>query len=149
MDEPLVSQSDVETALVRPLTPTEATFIEALCDQASAKLRTAMASVDTRIAAFQDAAAGVDPDAVAAMLAGVIKRVLVNPRGLWSIGGETTGPYSSPSETYAGSRGGDGAAEPPGELVITAADLAQLGPVSTFVMAGTILTRRPVPRGCW
>lgn len=122
----LATRGDVETALLRPLTPNEASFIAALCDQASEKLRVAVPSVDMQMAAYGvDPATGMSPVLVASVLANVIKRVLVNPRGLWSSGGESAGPFSAPSEVYAGgSRAG--ASTGPGELVVTAADIKQL-----------------------
>ena len=77
------------------------------------------------------------------MLAGVIKRTLDNPRGLWSRS-ESTGPYSE-SETYPGVRGGESAGEAPG-LVITPSDLAKLNPSRAFSPGSTIQT--PQTRWC-
>lgn len=138
----LVSYVDVRTALLRPLTDAEMEFVPDLCMQASSKLRTAQPAIDTRLAAYAaDPAApsGVSPETVASMLAGVIKRVITNPTGAWSRT-QSTGPYSE-SETYAGNRGGNGAGEAPGGLVITTSDLAQLAPMRAGYVPGTIRTR--------
>lgn len=140
----LVEQSDIEAALVRPLTTNESTYIAPLIAQASSKLRTAMPTVDRRLEAWAtdpETPGALDPKTVSSMLAGVIKRVLVNPRGTWSRS-QSSGPFSE-SETYPAQRGGDAANQSPGGLVITADDLAQLNPVSLFVAAGTIRTPMP------
>jgi len=137
---PLVVQPDVETALLRPLTDSEAEFIDSLCDVASVRMRTAMPSVDLRIAAFDPATGtGLDPAAVAAMLGDVVARALSNatvPAGA-SSESEATGPYSrTTSYRSAVTRA----------VVITPADLAQLSPSAAFVMPGTIRTT-PVRHG--
>jgi hypothetical protein len=124
--DPLVEQSHVEAVLLRSLTTTEAQFINTLCEQASALLRVRRHTIDTRIALWDtspDEPTAVNPDVVAAMLATVIKRAMVNPRGLWSTS-ETDGDYSY-SETYPGQRSGtDGGT--PGEIVIVDSDLAKI-----------------------
>jgi hypothetical protein len=72
--------------------------------QASTKLRTALPTVDTRIAAYDadhDAPNGLNPDAVSAMLAGVVARYMVNPQGATSTSTQRTdGPFST-SQTVA------------------------------------------------
>lgn len=126
--------------MLRPLTSDESNAAPYLMTTASQMLRTAMRTIDKRIAAFDADAtdpAGIDPQVVAAVLAGVIKRTLDNPRGLWSRS-ESSGPYSE-SETYPGIRGGDGAGEALG-LTITASDLAKLNPSRAFASGGTIRT---------
>lgn len=141
MAEPLVERSDVETALVRPLTTKESPYIDNLCSQASAKLRTALPGVDARINLFTTdptTPTGLDPEVVSVMLAEVIKRVLTNPQGLYS-GTTSSGPFSS-SRTFASSRSATG---PVTGLRITAVDLAELDPVIRFVSPRTIQT--PVP----
>jgi hypothetical protein len=133
--------------MLRPLTSEESSAADYLMTTVSAMLRSAMRSIDSRIAAFEADAtdpAGIDPQVVAAMLAGVIKRTLDNPRGLWSRS-ESSGPYSE-SETYPGVRGGDGAGEALG-LTITASDLAKLNPSRAFAQGGTI--RTPQTRWCF
>ena len=132
--------------MLRPLTSDESTAADYLMVAASQMLRTAMRTIDARIAAYAADAtdpAGIDPQVVAAMLAGVIKRTLDNPRGLWSRS-ESTGPYSE-SETYPGVRGGESAGEAPG-LVITPSDLAKLNPSRAFSPGSTIQT--PQTRWC-
>ncbi len=124
--DPLVEASDVEVSLLRPLTDTEETFIVGLCDQASALLRQVRRDIDDRVARFvvnPTDPNGCDPQSVAAMLAAVIKRSLVNPKGLWSTS-ETDGDYSY-SETYPGARSG-GDSGTAGDLTITASDLAKI-----------------------
>lgn len=143
MAAPLTSDTAIEAALLRPLTSTETTYTPVLIADVSGQLRTKLRSVDDRIAAYAvdpDDATGIDPAAVAGMLARVIKRVLVNPRGLWS----TTngdGPFSY-SETYPGSRAGGAAAATLG-AVVTDDDIAEILPDITagFVMPRTIRTR--------
>lgn len=135
-----VTQTDVETALVRPLTSTEQQFIDGLCNQAIVKLRAALRNVDARVAAFEadsTAAIGIDPAVVTAVLAGVVKRVLVNPQGAWSAT-QSIGPKSQ-SITFSGDRGGDAGVRAPGVLAITAADIEQIiGAHRGFVAPSTI-----------
>lgn len=138
---PLTTEEAVEAALVRPLTENEQAYVFELILQASAKLRAALPAVDARIeAAAAGLPSGLSPDLVESVLADVIARRLLNPRRVWSTGGETAGPFSSGSETFPGARGGAGA-EAFGNLTITAADLAQLSLSSSFAMPGTIRTR--------
>lgn len=97
MAEDLVTQGDVEAALLRPLTDTEKPYIATLISQASSRLRGRIRNLDDRIAAYEaDTAAvgGIDPDRVASVLAGVLKRYMVNPEGAASRS-ETTGPESA------------------------------------------------------
>lgn len=131
----LVTPDDVETALLRPLTATEQSYIDSLIRQASAQLRTAMPTFDERLAATDETA--ISPDTVAAMLAGVIKRYMVNPQGIASHS-EGMGPYSETNSytSYGKALSGNG------DLAVTAADLAKLNP-SAGVEAGTIRTRPP------
>lgn len=141
-----VTQPDIEAALVRPLTATEESYVGELAGQAIAKLRAAIRGIDARVAAFEadsEAPNGIDPQLVTAVLAGVIKRVLVNSKGAWS---ETrsTGPYST-SVTYAGDRGGNAGVQAPGVLAILPSDIEQIVGSSPFATPGTIRTR---PRHC-
>lgn len=127
MTEALVTGADVEAALLRPLTETEVTYFRKMAAHAESQLRTALPSLDRRVAAWaQEPRPGnaIDPGTVAAVLAGVLKRALVNPKGLWS-STETTGPFSR-SETFPGVRGGLGAGEGSGGIVVTASDVARL-----------------------
>lgn len=131
MTATLVDTDDVAAALLRPLTDSELIYVPRLCDQAEAKLRAVLRTLDTRIAAFERDSTdptGIDPELAAAVLAGIIKRVLVNPKGLWSKS-EAVGPYSQ-SETYLASRaaGSQTNVESLGGLEVTASDIAQLCP---------------------
>lgn len=148
MTEPLTSQSDVEAALLRPLSDTEAVYINRIIAQASALLRQAAPSIDDRIdrynADFSDLT-GVSADVVAAVLAGVVKKYLVNPTGIASQT-DTDGPFSH-SVSYALRS----EKEARGVLQITADDLAALFPSRKRLRAGTIRLRpslapRPVGR---
>lgn len=147
-----VTQPDIEAALVRPLTATEESYVGELAGQAIAKLRAAIRGIDARVAAYEadpEAPNGIDPDLVTAVLAGVIKRVVVNSKGAWS---ETrsTGPYST-SVTYAGDRGGNAGVQAPGVLAILPSDIEQIVGSSPFTTPGTIRTRprHCEPRGHW
>jgi hypothetical protein len=122
--EPLTTQTAVSAKLLRPFTDNELGSIDGLISEASSQLRWIRPDIDSSIAAWPQG--GIDPDIVRGMLASVIKRVLVNPKGLWSTS-ETEGDYSI-SETYPGSRAGDAAASGGGDLQITADDLAKLIP---------------------
>jgi hypothetical protein len=136
----LTSTDAVTAALLRPLTDAEAQFVPALITDVSGQLRNRLRTIDARIAAYQADAndpTGVDPDVVAGVLARVIKRALVNPKGLWSTS-DTAGPFGH-SETYPGARGGGDAATILG-AVVTAADVDQIL-TTGFVKAGTIRTR--------
>lgn len=146
--EPLTTQPDVEAALLRPLTATEQNYILGLIAQASALLRLTAPSIDDRLARYAldptDRTA-VSPDAVSAVLAGVVKKYLVNPTGIASTT-ETTGPFSRSTSYALRSE-----KERRGVLEITADDLAVLFPSRKRPRAGTIRTRpalapRPVGR---
>lgn len=139
-ESPLTSVSDVEAALVRPLSDNESDFIDTLIDQAGAKLRSLLPGIDARVDSYGITDNGLDPQLVAGVLADVIARRLLNPQRLWSAGGETMGPFAEGGVTYAGPRGGSGS-QSFGNLVITPDDLAQLSSGSAFVAPGTIRTR--------
>lgn len=140
----LVTDDDVTAALLRPLTTTEQAYIDGLIGQSEAKLRARVPNIDDDIALWASGSRtppAVSAAAVSAMLAQVIKRVLTNPRGLWS-STDTTGPLSH-SETYPATRGGAGdSTELPGRLTITDADLAELWP-TPMATGATIRTRLP------
>jgi hypothetical protein len=116
--EPLTTQAAVSAKLLRPLTDGEDAVMDALIAEASALLRWARPSIDEDLARWPTA--GIDPDVVTAMLASVIKRLLINPNGLVS-SSETEGDYSI-SENYGT------VTSTTGDLQITAADLAKLLP---------------------
>jgi hypothetical protein len=137
-DDLLVHRPDVVAALVRPLKPEEAASIDALMVQVSSRLRTRMPSVDVRIAAFYQRprpANALDPITVASMLAGVIKRYLVNVEGAASRS-RTDGPFTTTfSFASYGKTLGEGT---PGELEITDADIAALTAASGRRRLGSI-----------
>lgn len=146
-DGDLTSDDAVRAAVLRPLTTEESESMAALIADVSAQLRNKFRAIDTRIAAYTTNAsdpAGINPAAVSGMLARVIKRALVNPKGLWSRT-DTEGPFAR-SETYPGARAGGSAAVSLG-AVVTDADIDELLPTS-FVRPGTIHLHSRHPRLC-
>jgi hypothetical protein len=135
----LVTQPDVEAALLRPLTAAEENYLPLLVEQATAQLVAAVPNVQDRINAWggTHAAPALDPALVASLLARVIARFLRNPDGASSIN-QTIGPYAS-SRSYAGNSGLAG-------ITVTEADLALLAGPTSYVPPRTIKTR---PRGLW
>lgn len=131
----LVDRPRVEAALLRPLTDAESPYISELCDQASALLRTRLPTIDDRLDLPDGDPEAIGRDAVAAMLAGVIKRYLVNPTGATTIS-KMRGPFQE-STGFGARPGGIG---PAGDLVITDADIAKIDPPAT-AKAATIYTR--------
>jgi hypothetical protein len=147
----LVTTEDVEVALLRPLSDAELEYTVGLCDAATTLLRSRMPDIDARIASYAvspTAARAVDPALVALVLADVVRRYLVNPKGLWSTT-ETTGPYSV-SETFPGARGGTAAADVSG-LAVTAADIAKINGVGRSSIRSLQLspTQSMQPRSTW
>lgn len=144
----LVLPDDIAAALLRPLTDTETLYIAALIRQASSLLRQAAPSVDQRIAAYTADATdpeGLDPQLVATVLAGVIKRYLINPTGIASES-QTNGPFSQSTSYALRSE-----KESRGVLQVTELDLTVLFPNRKRLRAGTIKVRpalapRPVGR---
>lgn len=123
MGVPLAQVEDV-AAIWRPITEAEIVRVASLINLASAKVRAAVPfDLDARIALYSSAPndpTAVDPVLAAGVVAAVVKRVLVNPEGLYS-STRTVGPYSE-SRTHGAQ--GEGA----GEVLVTAADLADLLP---------------------
>jgi hypothetical protein len=143
----LVSATDVEAAMLRPLTTAERQYLPVKLAQVTSLLRSKRRTIDARVAQwFLDPRpdTAVDPVLVSSMLAEVIKRTMVNPRGLWSTT-ETDGDYSY-SETYPGQRAGADAGTP-GDLALTAADLAKIdapaGPRRSIRTSTLPYTERP------
>lgn len=126
----LVSQPDVEAAMLRPLTTVEAAYIATLITQAENALRTKLPTLDTRMAAFAVDATdptGINPVSVTRVLAGVLRRKLNNPQGAASTtNSRTDGPFSTSVTTSYAFRGQSFEDGKPGELEITDADLAAL-----------------------
>ena len=134
----LAQRSDVETALLRPLTTDEVAYIDGLLAQASALLRNSAPSVDDRIAVFAADPTnprGVSAEVVSAVVAGIVKRYMINPKGLASTT-DSTGPYSH-GETYALRSEKDVR----GVMQVTTEDLATLMPNRKRLRAGTLRTR--------
>jgi hypothetical protein len=143
--QPLTTQDAVAAALLRPLTTVEAGYADTLIEQVSAQLRNKLRNIDARIAAYAlnpADPAGIDPDAVAAMLANVIKRTMVNPSGAASTS-NTTGPWGQ-SLTFRSYHDSDAG------LLVTDDDVAAVlpGMASGFVMPGTIRTRPRLEDDC-
>ncbi|MCW2901911.1 MAG: hypothetical protein JWO67_4176 [Streptosporangiaceae bacterium] len=134
MTDHLCTTDDVSAQLLRPLTTDETPFVWQLIQSATALLRNAAPSVDTRLARFAadptDRTA-LDPVTVATVVAGVVKRYMRNPEGIAAQG---VGPFSV---TYALRT----EKEARGVLQITATDLAVLFPNRKRLRAGTIRTR--------
>lgn len=140
----LCQPSDVSTALLRPLTATEITYVPSLIVNASALLRNAAPSIDDRMARFTPNGTdptSIDPVVVATVVAGVVKRYMTNPQGIAS---QSAGPFSVAYalRTEKGARG---------VLQVTDEDLRTLFPNRKRMRAGTIRTRpglapRPVGR---
>lgn len=132
------TSDDVAAALLRPLTEQESQYVAQLLISASALLRNASPALDSRIALYESdptTPRAVDPDVVAAVAAGIVKRYLVNPKGLASTT-EGVGPYSH-GETYALRA----EADVRGVMQVTAEDLATLTPNRRRLRAGSIRTR--------
>jgi hypothetical protein len=118
----LVNDFNVEVALLRPLSDSEAPFVRQLCGVASTLLRAEIPTVDARIAAFRaDATSptGIDPGLVAVVLGEVIKRYLDNPKRLSSVS-KSAGPFST-TESYSVPRDGSDTG-----LTVTKADVARI-----------------------
>lgn len=135
MGAPLALTDDVAD-LWRPLTSTEQDRVANLIVKASALLRQKMPWVDDRMARFAvdpTDEGGLDPMAVANVVATVIKRFLVNPDGATNMS-ETSGPYSR-SKGFA-LRGDK---DVRGELIITDSDIEALTPpIKSKARVGTI-----------
>lgn len=148
MTSPFATSDDVEAALLRPLTDRERNYVPTLLDQASALLRTAAPSIDNRIAKYhanQADKSGANPVTVASVVAGIVKRYMVNPTGIASQA-DAAGPQSH-SVSYALRS----EKETRGALQVTSDDLSTLFPNLKRLRAGTIRTRaalapRPVGR---
>jgi hypothetical protein len=132
MAVPLAQVSDV-AAVWRPVTDAdEVARVTYLLGLASAKLRSVLPNIDVRIGLVPPDPLALDPVLVAGVVAGMVKRVVVNPEGLQS-STRTVGPYSE-SKTHGAQGYGSG------ELVVTAEDIAQLLPVQPRSGVRTIQT---------
>lgn len=148
MRDPFADTTDVEAVLLRPLTTQEEPYVISLIEQASALLRQAAPSIDTRIAAHEADSTdptGVSRIVVSSVVAGAVKRYMVNPTGIASTT-QTAGPFSQATSYALRSE-----KESRGVLQITDADLATLFPNRKRMRAGMMRTRpalapRPVGR---
>lgn len=117
----LATVTDVEAALLRPLTASEAGYVPGLIGQVEALLRQRVPDMDSRLVAFATGEpGGVDPVVLAGVVARVVARALLNPGGV-SSRTESTGPFSA-TDSYR---------DPGGRVMtgiyLTADDLAGLG----------------------
>lgn len=148
MPDPFADPSDVEAALLRPLTTLENRYCGTLISQASALLRTAAPSIDARIAANKadpNDLTSVSAETVGAVVAGIVKRYLANPLGIASTS-QTEGPFSLSTAYALRSE-----KETRGALQVTADDLGVLFPNRKRARVGSIKIRpalapRPVGR---
>lgn len=142
MPDPLADAADVAD-IWRPLSAAEQTQATSLIVKASALLRAAAPfDIDVRLTLAADDPDRLDPAVVATVVAGIVKRVMVNPDSAVS-STETVGPYSH-STTFAQRSGSADVMR--GDLVVTAADLAVLRPAATrYGKPFTIRTLRHHP----
>lgn len=126
----------------RPLTAEENQRAANLINKASALLKHAAPfDLAERIGYFTTDPTNklaLDPTLVASVVAGIVKRAMVNPDGVVSKS-ETTGPYTN-SATYGDAAAG---AVVTVGLVVTDDDLAQLRPPHGFAEPFTIRTHPP------
>lgn len=148
MPGPLATADDVAD-IWRPLSTAEEAQADKLIDKASAMLRArAPFDIDARLALQATDPDHLDPTVVASVVAGIVKRVMVNPDSAVSAT-ETVGPYSK-STMYAQRSGSNDVMR--GDLVVLPSDLAMLKPAATtFPKPFTIHTRpqRREPRRVW
>lgn len=141
MPDPLAAATDVAD-IWRPLSTSETEQVENLIVKASALLRAKVPfDVDERLGLFTTDPTNVDaldPVVVASVVAGIVKRVMVNRDSVVSKT-ETTGPYSQ-SQTFVVRGAGD---VDLGTLVVLPADLDALRPRLGFQKPFTIRTRPP------
>lgn len=120
---PLAHLEDV-SAVWRPVAADEVERVSYLIALASAKLRAAVTfDLDARTALYAtdpSAVTALDPVLVAGVVAGMVKRVLVNPSGVQSTT-RSVGPYSE-SQTFGASQAGGS------EVVVLPEDVALLLP---------------------
>lgn len=139
MPDPLATPADVAD-IWRPLSTAEQSQATNLIVKASALLRAhAPFDVDARLALETTDPDRLDAEVVASVVAGIVKRVMVNPDSAVSAT-ESVGPYSH-STTFAQRSGSADVMR--GDLVVTRADIAMLKPAATtFPKPFTIRTSR-------
>jgi hypothetical protein len=119
----------------RPLTDTEQAQADNLCTKASARLRQKCPfDVDARIALYSTNPAdptALDPEIVSDVVAGIVKRAMVNPDGATSVS-DTRGPFSQTRGF-----GGQGN-QPVNTLVVLDSDIDQLRPARAATLPSTL-----------
>lgn len=147
-DPRLAVYGDVED-IWRPLTADQQERATKLIAKASALLRWACPfDVDARIAlsaSEPDNPQALDSAIVATVVAGIVKRVMVNPDGAAS-SSETAGPFSK-TANFVGQHDSAGGQDRSG-LTVTAADIDALRAPAGFGVPYTIRTR-PQQHSCW
>lgn len=145
----LVNDFNVEVALLRPLSASEAPFVGQMCKSASTLLRAEIPTVDARIESFRADSAdpnGINPELVAVVLGDVIKRYLDNPKRLSSIS-KSAGPFSQ-TESFPTPRGDGSVAG----LEVTKADISRIVGSARSAGIKTVhpkLTQAMQPRSGW
>lgn len=142
----LCTADDVADLWRPPADDTERAKIDRLIGKASALLRQALPAVDTRIAAFATDStdiSGLDPDAVAVVVATVVKRFLSNPDGTTHVSKTLGGA----SVSYGYALRGDNDVR--GELIITDKDLEKLQvPVESKPWLASVKTKHGLAPAC-
>jgi hypothetical protein len=144
--QPLTNKRDVEAALLRQLTASEDRFIGRLIELASSRMRAAFPGVDVRLSRYvtdPTSPAALNPDAVSAVVAGAIKRYLVNIDGAASTS-RTDGPFSTTVSFASYGKSISGGTQ--GELVITADDVKSLQPITQAQAASFRIRPALAPR---
>jgi hypothetical protein len=134
MSNVLATAQDVAD-IWRPLTDAETVQADNLCAKASARLRQKCPfDVDARIALFSSNPAdptALDPLVVTDVVAGIVKRAMVNPDGATSVS-TTRGPFSD-TKGFGGQRN-----QPANTLVVLDSDIDQLRPAKAATVASTL-----------
>ena len=142
MGYPLADHSAVETLLPQSMWPSGVTpdAVDQQCAFASALLRQRAPSVDARLNLPAADKMSLDPDVVALVVAGAVKRFLVNVTGATSTSSSITAGPMSKQQSYGFTSRDDGSST--GSIVITDADLASLRPYSASrSTVGTVKVR--------
>lgn len=143
---PLATAQDVAD-IWRALSDAEAQQATNLLAKASALLRNRLGNIDDRVALFATEptdVAALDPQIVANVVAGMVKRVMVNPAG--AVNNSVSVDGVSRSQSFVGSR----FAQPDvglGELTVSDSDVEKLTPRTKpkFVPDGFMVKTPPQP----
>lgn len=137
MGTPLATAQDVAD-IWRPLSDAEDAQAQRLIDKASARLRRRCRfDLDAAIATYDTSPtdpSAIDPLIVADVVAGMVKRAMVNPDGATSVS-DTEGPFSRTRGF-----GGQGN-QPTSTVVVFDSDIDALRPAQPTSLPGTIYTR--------